>query len=138
MRTSCYWISPNGKELAYLDQQPRSSAAAAGGEYSLAVANLASGTRRVLVPRFVQSFPCALSWSPNGEWLAYTSMARPTYEADRQVVQLRDLRTGRTRALTQAWDRSVNSIAFRKAERKDADRGSPTSKRLDTTAMLRA
>ncbi|HEV2817569.1 MAG TPA: S9 family peptidase [Allosphingosinicella sp.] len=50
--------------------------------------------------------------SPDGRWLAYTAMARPTYEADRQVIQLRDLRTGRTRALTQAWDRSVNSIAW--------------------------
>jgi dipeptidyl aminopeptidase/acylaminoacyl peptidase len=50
--------------------------------------------------------------SPDGRWLAYTAMARPTYEADRQVVQLRNLVTGETRALTQAWDRSVNSIAW--------------------------
>ncbi len=50
--------------------------------------------------------------SPDGRWLAYTAMARATYEADRQVVQLRDLRTGATRALTAAWDRSVNSIAW--------------------------
>jgi len=50
--------------------------------------------------------------SPDGRWLAYTAMARATYEADRQVVQLRDLRSGETRALTQAWDRSVGSIAW--------------------------
>jgi dipeptidyl aminopeptidase/acylaminoacyl peptidase len=50
--------------------------------------------------------------SPDGRWLAYTAMARATYEADRQVVQLRDLRTGQTRALTEGWDRSVGSIAW--------------------------
>ncbi len=50
--------------------------------------------------------------SPDGRWLAWTAMARPTYEADRQVVQLRNLQTGETRALTQAWDRSVGSIAW--------------------------
>jgi dipeptidyl aminopeptidase/acylaminoacyl peptidase len=50
--------------------------------------------------------------SPDGRWLAYTAMARPTYEADRQVVQLRNLATGATRALTADWDRSVNSIAW--------------------------
>jgi dipeptidyl aminopeptidase/acylaminoacyl peptidase len=50
--------------------------------------------------------------SPDGRWLAYTAMARPTYEADRQVVQLRNLQTGETRALTGAWDRSVGSIAW--------------------------
>ena len=50
--------------------------------------------------------------SPDGRWLAYAAMARPTYEADRQVVQLRNLATGETRALTGDWDRSVESIAW--------------------------
>ena len=50
--------------------------------------------------------------SPDGKWLAYAAMARPGYEADRQVVMLRDLKTGKVRALTQSWDRSVGSIAW--------------------------
>jgi dipeptidyl aminopeptidase/acylaminoacyl peptidase len=50
--------------------------------------------------------------SPDGRWLAYAAMARPTYEADRQVLMLRDLRSGAVRALTQAWDRSVGSIVW--------------------------
>jgi dipeptidyl aminopeptidase/acylaminoacyl peptidase len=52
------------------------------------------------------------SVSPDGRWLAYTSMARPGYEADRQIVYLRDLQTGRVRSLTGEWDRSVGSIAW--------------------------
>jgi dipeptidyl aminopeptidase/acylaminoacyl peptidase len=52
--------------------------------------------------------------SPDGRTLAYFAMARPGYEADRQVLQLRDLATGQVRALTQAWDRSVGSIAWAK------------------------
>ncbi|TGX56079.1 S9 family peptidase [Sphingomonas gei] len=50
--------------------------------------------------------------SPDGKWLAYFAMARPTYEADRQVLMLRDLASGQVRALTEAWDRSVASIAW--------------------------
>jgi len=50
--------------------------------------------------------------SPDGRWLAYLAMERPTYEADRLVIQLRDLRTGKTRALTQGFDRSFDSIAW--------------------------
>jgi dipeptidyl aminopeptidase/acylaminoacyl peptidase len=50
--------------------------------------------------------------SPDGRWLAYVAMDRPGYEADRQVVQLRNLATGETRALTRNWDRSVGSIAW--------------------------
>jgi dipeptidyl aminopeptidase/acylaminoacyl peptidase len=50
--------------------------------------------------------------SPDGRWLAYTAMARPGYEADRQVLFLRDLGTGQVRPLTQGWDRSVGSVAW--------------------------
>jgi dipeptidyl aminopeptidase/acylaminoacyl peptidase len=52
--------------------------------------------------------------SPDGRTLAYVAMARPTYEADRQVLQLRDLATGQTRAVTQNWDRSIDSVEWSK------------------------
>jgi dipeptidyl aminopeptidase/acylaminoacyl peptidase len=50
--------------------------------------------------------------SPDGKWLAYAAMKRPGYEADRLVLMLRDLGTGQTRALTEAWDRSIESIRW--------------------------
>ncbi|WBY16931.1 S9 family peptidase [Erythrobacteraceae bacterium WH01K] len=50
--------------------------------------------------------------SPDGKWLAYAAMARPGYESDRMVIQLRDLATGETRALTQDFDRSFHSLAW--------------------------
>jgi len=50
--------------------------------------------------------------SPDGRTLAYFAMARAGYEADRQVLMLRDLATGQTRALTQNFDRSVDSIEW--------------------------
>ena len=50
--------------------------------------------------------------SPDGRSLAYFAMARPGYEADRQVLMVRDLASGQVRALTQGWDRSVGSIAW--------------------------
>jgi dipeptidyl aminopeptidase/acylaminoacyl peptidase len=52
--------------------------------------------------------------SPDGRTLAYFAMARPTYEADRQVLMLRDLASGTVRPLTQSWDRSVGSIEWAK------------------------
>jgi dipeptidyl aminopeptidase/acylaminoacyl peptidase len=42
----------------------------------------------------------------NGD-LAWLATERPGFESDRFRVMLRDARTGRVRALTQAWDRSV-------------------------------
>ena len=52
--------------------------------------------------------------SPDGRILAYAAMARPTYESDRLVVMLRDLKTNSIRPLTQGWDRSVGSIEWAK------------------------
>lgn len=50
--------------------------------------------------------------SPDGQYLAYVAMNRPGYEADRQVVILRDLKTGLLTRLTDSWDRSVGSLAW--------------------------
>ena len=50
--------------------------------------------------------------SPDGKSLAYVAMARPGFEADRYQIMIRDLESGRTRALAEDWDRSASSIAF--------------------------
>ena len=53
--------------------------------------------------------------SPDGKYMAYASMARPTYESDRMVLQLVNMDEGASRepvALTKDWDRSVGSIAW--------------------------
>lgn len=62
--------------------------------------------------------------SPDGKWLAWVAMARPTYEADRQVLKLRDLSSGAVRTVTDKWDRSIDSLAW-----------APDSKSLMVTAQ---
>jgi dipeptidyl aminopeptidase/acylaminoacyl peptidase len=61
--------------------------------------------------------------SPDGRKLAYFAMRRPGYEADRQVLTVRDLTTGQAVSLTERWHRSVGSIAW-----------APDSKSLYVTA----
>ncbi len=63
------------------------------------------------------------SVSPDGRRLAYLAMRRPGYEADRYVLTIRDLATGRAVSLTERWDRSVGLIAW-----------APDSKSLYVTA----
>ena len=46
-------------------------------------------------------------FSPDGRTLAYTAMKRPGFEADRFHLVLMDVATGKKRALTDAWDRSI-------------------------------
>ena len=51
-------------------------------------------------------------FSPDGKTLAYLAMARAGYEADRYRIVLRSWPDGRNRVLTEAWDRSPQSIAW--------------------------
>jgi dipeptidyl aminopeptidase/acylaminoacyl peptidase len=50
--------------------------------------------------------------SPDGKWLAYLAMERPNYESDQLVIHLRNVRSGKTRALTKGFDRSFGSLAW--------------------------
>lgn len=52
------------------------------------------------------------TFSPDGTQLAWRAMERAGFEADRFHVVITDLKSGERRALTQSWDRSVDSIAF--------------------------
>ena len=48
--------------------------------------------------------------SPNGRWLAWAATTRAGYDSDRKQLMLRDLASGRTRALTADWDRSIDQL----------------------------
>ncbi len=50
--------------------------------------------------------------SPDGRYLAWLAMARPTYEADKLAVQLLDLATGKKRNLTAETDLSFGGLTW--------------------------
>ncbi|MEE4317311.1 MAG: prolyl oligopeptidase family serine peptidase, partial [Erythrobacter sp.] len=50
--------------------------------------------------------------SPDGRYLAWLAMERPTYEADRLSVRLLDLKTGKLRNLTANTDLSFGSLTW--------------------------
>ncbi len=51
-------------------------------------------------------------FSPDGKTLAYLAMARAGYEADKLTVVLRTVADGKERRLTDAWDRSPDSLTW--------------------------
>lgn len=51
-------------------------------------------------------------FSPDGHHLAWRAMKRPTFEADRYAIMVRDLKTGAVREVDPAWDRSAAKIAW--------------------------
>jgi dipeptidyl aminopeptidase/acylaminoacyl peptidase len=53
-------------------------------------------------------------FSPDGKWLAYRAMKRPGFEADRFAILLREVATGKTREVAPKWDRSADTLAWRR------------------------
>jgi dipeptidyl aminopeptidase/acylaminoacyl peptidase len=51
-------------------------------------------------------------FSPDGSLLAWRAMEKPGFEADRFHLVVLDRKTNERRALTQTWDRSIDSFAF--------------------------
>ena len=51
-------------------------------------------------------------FSPDGSKVAYLAMARPGFEADRRRVVVLDWKSGQSRVLTDAWDRSVADLTW--------------------------
>lgn len=51
-------------------------------------------------------------YSRDGTQLAWRAMDRAGFEADKFHIVIEDLKTGQRRALTQDWDRSVDTMAF--------------------------
>lgn len=56
-----------------------------------------------------KAWDAAPAFSPDGQWLAYTAMKRPAFEADRFGVMLRNLATGETKEVAPAWDHSADA-----------------------------
>ena len=101
--------APDSREIAYTAQLGDDEAwstdlnvyvvpVAGGPSRSITAANKATDTGPV--------------YSPDGKTIAYRSMARPGFEADRYGIQLYDRASGKTRALAESWDRSAESIAW--------------------------
>jgi dipeptidyl aminopeptidase/acylaminoacyl peptidase len=53
-------------------------------------------------------------FSPDGSKLAWRAMKRPTFEADRLAIRVKDLKTGVVTELLPNWDRSAESLAWSK------------------------
>jgi dipeptidyl aminopeptidase/acylaminoacyl peptidase len=101
--------SPDGKEIAYTTQI--GSDEAWSTNHNIFVVPIAGGAARCITEsnKATDTGPV---YSPDGKSIAFRAMARPGFEADRFRVTLFDRATGKSRTLTEAWDRSPGSLAW--------------------------
>jgi len=106
-----YAISPDGQELAYTSNIDEVEATSTNNEiFIVPMAGPASAVKKISTSPGNDSTPL---YSPDGKHLAWCSMARAGFEADKASLLLYQRQSGETRNATAALDRSVGSFAWR-------------------------
>jgi dipeptidyl aminopeptidase/acylaminoacyl peptidase len=98
-----YHISPDGREIAFVRNVSSPDAVGTGNDVWLVPAE-GGEPRRLTEGRGNDVAP---QYSPDGRYVAYLSMERPGFEADRKRLMLYDRARGTHRELTEGFDRSV-------------------------------
>src|SRR5438876_11822007 len=117
-----YAISPDGQEVAYTSNIDEVEAASTNNEifvvpinvghaFGLSASDTQAGGSRY--SKKISTSPGADTtplYSPDGKYLAWRSQARAGFEADKWRLLVQDRESGKTRDLTEKFDRSVGSF----------------------------
>jgi dipeptidyl aminopeptidase/acylaminoacyl peptidase len=104
-----YAVSPDGQELAYTSNIDEVEAISTNNEIFVVPMTGAA-------PRKISTSPGAGTtplYSPDGKYIAWRSQARAGFEADKWRLFVQDRQSGRTRDLTEKFDRSVGSFTWK-------------------------
>jgi len=104
-----YAISPDGQELAYTSNIDEVEATSTNDE--IFVVPMAGGTaKKISTSPGADITPL---YSPDGKSIGWRSQARAGFEADKWRLFLYDRQSGKTRDLTEKFERSVGGFAWR-------------------------
>src|SRR5438034_10040382 len=101
-----YAISPDGHEVAYTSNIDEVEATSTNNEIFV-VPISGDAAKKISTSPGSDTTPL---YSPDGKYLAWRSQARAGFEADKWRLLVQDRQSGKTRDLTEKFDRSVGSF----------------------------
>lgn len=99
--------SPDGRQVVYTSKKRSGAAAAVSTNSDLYLADLAGGTVRNLTEGMA-GYDLEPVFSPDGQRLAWTSMARDGFEADRNRLFVLDLASGEKTEISAGWEQDAS------------------------------
>lgn len=103
-----YGISPDGQEVAYTSNIEEGEATSTNNEIFL-VPITGGAPKKISTAAGNDNTPV---YSPDGKSIAWRSMARAGFEADKQSLIIYARQSGKSRNATSEWDRSVGDLAW--------------------------
>ena len=103
-----YAIAPDGREVAYTSNIDEVEATSTNNEIFL-VPITGGAPKKISTSPGSDTTPV---YSPDGKYIAWKSMARAGFEADKESLVVYQRQSGQSRNLTGSWDRSVGSLAW--------------------------
>ncbi|MBS4034789.1 MAG: S9 family peptidase [Ignavibacterium sp.] len=104
-----YNFSPDGNEVAFTMNPEFSSAISTNNEIYLVSLKAPSSPKLISVSKGVD---CQPVYSPDGKYLAWTSMKREGFEADKKDILIYERKSGKMKNLTEDADLSVDDFVW--------------------------
>lgn len=109
-----YSFSPDGSEIAFTMNEDKMLAASTNNDiFIIKISDVKKDGKtpytKISLSKGNDNQPV---YSPDGKYIAYCSMERAGFEADRQRLMLYDRATGKTTDMTKGFDRSVGQIIW--------------------------
>ncbi|HEV2966352.1 MAG TPA: hypothetical protein VGW97_05500, partial [Chthoniobacterales bacterium] len=106
-----YAIAPDGQEVAYTSNIDEVEATSTNNEiFIVPISGPATAGKKISTSLGSDTTPL---YSPNGKYLAWRSQARAGFEADKWRLFVQDRQSSQMRDLTEKFDRSAGSFAWR-------------------------
>ena len=104
--------SPDGKTIAYTCRKKSGLDYAISTNSDIYLYDIATGTHTNLTEGN-GGYDTNPSYSPDGQWIAWQSMARDGYESDENRLMIQNINTGERRFLTQGMETNVDSYYWK-------------------------
>ena len=109
--TDDYTFSPDGKRVVFVSRMT-GRAESWSVDFDLYAVPVDGSAAPKCLTEDNEAWDAHPVFSPDGRTLAYLAMTTPGYEADRFRIVLRQWPEGRSRALTDKWDRSPGNLVW--------------------------
>lgn len=110
-------FSPDSKYIIYVCKKKSGKDYAQSTNTDLYQYNIATDETRNITPG-MNGYDTQPSFNNAGNRIAWLSMKEDGYEADKNDIVIRDIKTGVKTNLTAAWDETINSFTFSKDDSK--------------------